>query len=185
MGLVGVEEGRWWVRDGERTGGLAGSQVRGESGLLGRWQGTESLAGIPGWVGGGSGWMGPGGHCWAWLGSWLGVLGEDGRAPQGLAGIASGRGSWEVGQAGGRRGESLVGMGWDGCRGGWTRGPSCPCVCRPHSPLQALAIVGTCCEGRMEGARCQERSGGLLDSPCRFSSFITLSASLKPPLHFS
>lgn len=152
---------------------LAGSQARGESGLWGRWQGTESLAGVPGWVGDGSGWMGPGGHCWAWLGAWLGVLGEDSRAPQGLAGIASAVGSWEVGQAGGRRGESLAGMGWSGmvvAGEGGLGALLAPVFAAPHSPLQALAIVGTCWEGRMQGASCQEGSGGLLDFPCRLSS---------------
>lgn len=66
-------------------------------------------------------------------------------------------------------------MGW-WLLGRVTRGPSHPCVCRPHSPLQALAILGTRWEGKMEGARCQERSGGLLDPPV---GFLLLSLCLS------
>ena len=66
-------------------------------------------------------------------------------------------------------------MGW-WLLGRVTTGPSHPCVCRPHSPLQALAIVGTRWEGRMEGARCQEGSGGLLDPP---AGFLLLSLCLS------
>lgn len=179
--------GHWWAWLGWKMGG-GGSGLGREQGA---WLGPRRrvshayggdgkelrawLASRVGWEVGQDGW-GLGGHCWTWLGSWLGVLGEDSRASQGLAGIASAVGSWEVGQAGGRRGESLAGIGWSGMvvAGEGDYGPFSPlCLPPPFSPPS----TGYCGNplGRTDGgSQVPRRVMRAARSPCGLSSFITL-----------